>query len=223
MLVHEFPISDSTFMIDQSDTKKNMDSQQPSCETPMETIIEQVPTNTPEPQPEQVPQPTLQPSFVAAELPKACPPDPLISLLTAEPGTVYPNPSTYQFLLSKPKRVDRHLSVYFVGINDKYQRQWSFIIPSPPCFVTFTNVYKGEAPNTRALLCPMYGDGTKPEDPAPMISFLNHVEAISDLLKDKLIEKDNNAQNWMSPLKIQDGFLMGMNVKVKSDNFKKSK
>ena len=66
----------------------------------------------------------------------------------------------------------------------------------------------------------MYSDGMKHVDPAPIISFLNHVEAISDLLKDKLLKKDNNAQNWMSPLKIQDGFLMGMNVKVKSDNVK---
>ena len=66
----------------------------------------------------------------------------------------------------------------------------------------------------------MYGDGTKSEHPAPMISFLNHVEAISDLLKDKLLEKDSNAQNWMSPLKIQDGSLIDINVKVTSDNVK---
>ena len=64
----------------------------------------------------------------------------------------------------------------------------------------------------------MYGEGMKPEDPAPMIFFLNRVQAISDLLKDKLLEKASNAQNWMSPLKIQDGFHMVINVKVKSDN-----
>ena len=65
--------------------------------------MEQVPTNTPETQPEQVPQPTLQPSFIAAELPKVCPPEHLISLLTTEPSTVYPNPSTYQFLCPNPR------------------------------------------------------------------------------------------------------------------------
>ena len=50
---------------------------------------------------------------------------------------------------------------------------------------------------SEALVCPNDSDSTKPEDPAPMISFLNHIKAISELLKDKLLEKDSNAQNWM--------------------------
>ena len=109
--------------------------------------------------------------------------------------------------------------MFFVGIRDMHQRQWSFMIPSPPCFVTFTAVYKGEAQNSRALLCPMYGDTTNPSEPAPMIAFLEHINKISLALQEKMCTIDETfANDWVSPLKTQDGFLMGMNVRVKSDN-----
>ena len=119
--------------------------------------------------------------------------------------------------------MDRSLDIYYDGINDSYQRQWSFVIPSPACFVTFTAVYKGESPNSRALLCPMYGDGLDPSVAAPFIEFANHINAIGDVLKEKLLEKDAwTMQNddWVSPLKYQDNILMGISVKVKSDNMR---
>ena len=88
--------------------------------------------------------------FTATALPKACPPDALVTAITATDteGITYPEASSYDFQLSKKKRVDRTLDVYFVGIRDMYQRQWSFVIPAPPCFVTFTAGYKDEEPNT---------------------------------------------------------------------------
>ena len=49
----------------------------------------------------------------------------------------------FDFQVSKKKRVDRNLIF--------------FVIPSPPCFATFAAMYKGEAQNSRALLCLMYG------------------------------------------------------------------
>ena len=75
---------------------------------------------------------------------------------------------------------------------------------SPASFGTFTNVYNGKAPNTWALLSPMYSAGMKPKAPAPTISFLNYVYAGSELLKDKLLKTDWTAQNWLSLLKIQE-------------------
>ena len=93
------------------------------------------------------------------------------------------------------------------------------MIPSPPCFVTFTAVYKGKAQNSQALLCPLYGDTTNPWGPAPMIAFLEHTNNISLTLQEKMCTIDVAfANDWVSPLKTQDGFLMGMNVRVKSNN-----
>ena len=157
------------------------------------------------------------------ELPKAFPPEPLVTAIQATDteGVTFPDASTYDFIISKKKRVDRNLDVYYVGIKDMYQRQWSFIIPSPACFVTFTNVYKGEKPQTRALLCPMYGDGTQPELATPFIAFANHIKDISDVLKAQLTNAnawtmDND--DWIHPLRYQDEILMGIPVKVKNDS-----
>ena len=158
---------------------------------------------------------------VPMSLPKACPPEPMISAFTASDSlsVTYPEASSYEFSISKKKRVDRQLDVFYVGVRDLYQRQWSFVIPTPPCFVTFTAVYKGEAHNTRALLCPMYGDGLNAEQPAPMIAFLDHVNKISLALQEKMCTIDPEfSENWMSPLKHQNDFLMGMNVRIKSEN-----
>ena len=146
----------------------------------------------------------------------------MIEAITAAEAetTTYPEVSTYDFQVSKKKRVDRDLDVFYVGIRDWYQRQWSFVIPTPPCFVTFTAVFKGEAHNSWALLCPMYGDATNPQDAAPMISFLDHMNKISLALQQQMCTIDRDfANNWVSPLKTtEDGFLMGMNVRVKKDN-----
>ena len=85
---------------------------------------------------------------IPQDLPKGFPPEPLITAIQATDTEMvaFPDASTYNFAISKKKRVDRGLDVYYVGIRDLYQRQWSFIIPAPACFVTFTNTYKGEKP-----------------------------------------------------------------------------
>ena len=189
-----------------------------STPTLMDTTLPTV-SETPTTSPEQPA--VVQKTFIAASLPKACPPTPMIEAITAAETetTTYPEASTFDFQVSKKKRVDRNLDVFYVGIRDMYQRQWSFIIPSPPCFVTFTAVYKREAQNSRALLCPMYGDTTNPAEPAPMIAFLEHSNKISLALQEKMCTIDETfANDWVSPLKTQDSFLMGMNVRVKSDN-----
>ena len=160
--------------------------------------------------------------FIGATLPKASPPEPLVTAITATDteGVAYPDASSYDFGVSRKKRFDRYLDVYFVGVRDMYQRQWSFVIPCPPCFVTFTAAYKGEEPNSRALLCPMYGDNTRPLEAKPFIEFANHLNAISEVLKEKMLamEAFDPSAEWTAPLKFQDNFMMGIPMKVKSLN-----
>ena len=70
----------------------------------------------------------------------------------------YLEASTFYFQVSKKKRVDCNLNVFFISIQDMHQCQWSFVIPSSPCFVIFIAMCKGKAQNFCPLLCSMYGD-----------------------------------------------------------------
>ena len=88
--------------------------------------------------------------------------------------------------LSKKKRVDCNLNVFFVSIRDMHQCQWSFVIPSSPCFVIFIAMCKGKAQNFCPLLCSMYGDTTNLSEPLPMLVFLEHINKISLALQKKM-------------------------------------
>ena len=81
--------------------------------------------------------------------------------------------------LSKKKRVDCNLNVFFVSIRDMHQCQWSFVIPSSPCFVIFIAMCKGKAQNFCPLLWSMYGDTTNLSEPVPMLVFLENINKIS--------------------------------------------
>ena len=59
------------------------------------------------------------------------------TLPTPLTSPVYADPESYQFIISKKKRVDRTLDVYYVGVMDPItQHPWSFSIGTPHCFVT---------------------------------------------------------------------------------------
>ena len=114
--------------------------------------------------------------------------------------TMYPKAPTFDIQVSKKKRVDRNLDVFFVGIRDMYQRQWSFVIPSPPFFITFTALYIGKAQISQALLCPIYGDTTNPSKPTPMFAFLEHINKITLALQEKMCSiYEAFANDWVSP------------------------
>lgn len=141
------------------------------------------------------------------------------TLPTPLASPVYADPESYQFIISKKKRVDRTLDVYYVGVMDPItQRPWSFSIGTPRCFVTFqTSQFENDAPNSRALVCPMYGDGQNPNT-EPFLVFVNHLSALSDALKQRFVDMRCDVRDWMSPIREENGFIIGVPVKVKSDH-----
>ena len=141
------------------------------------------------------------------------------ALPTPLASPVYADPNSYQFIISKKKRVDRTLDIYYVGVMDPItQRPWSFSIGTPRCFVTFqSSQYEKDAPNSRALVCPMYGDGQNP-NVEPFLVFVNHLSAISDALKQRFVDMRCDVSDWMSPIRDENGFIIGVPAKVKSDH-----
>ena len=141
------------------------------------------------------------------------------ALPTPLASPVYTDPNSYQFIISKKKRVDRTLDIYYVGVMDPItQRPWSFSIGTPRCFVTFqSSQYEKDAPNSRALVCPMYGDGQNP-NVEPFLVFVNHLSAISDALKQRFVDMRCDVSDWMSPIRDENGFIIGVPAKVKSDH-----
>ena len=162
------------------------------------------------------------PSFVTQALPKAQPPTPLFSSIDTAYSTTpvsYPDPDTYNFQLSKKKRADRSLDIYYCGVLDTYNRSWSFTIVTPPCFMVFAKTFENEAPNSRALLCPMYRDGSVDVPTAePFLKFLQHIEDISQYLKARMTDDRNYTSFWTSPLRIENGLLEGLQAKIKTDS-----
>ena len=63
----------------------------------------------------------------------------------------------------------------------------------------------------------MVGDGLSSPNSLMFVAFLNHLNGISECLRVKLSEKDT-VNNWLSPLRIENGFLMGLIVKIKNPN-----
>ena len=65
----------------------------------------------------------------------------------------------------------------------------------------------------------MVGDGLGSPDPTAFVAFLNHLNGISECLRVKLREKDT-VNNWLSPLRIENGFLMGLIVNIKNPSIR---
>ena len=95
---------------------------------------------------------------------------------------------------------------------------WSFSIGTPRCFVTFqTSQSKKHVPNTCALVCPMYGDGQKPNVEHFLI-LVNHLCALSDALKQRFVGMRCDVSDWMSPVREENSFIIGLPANVKSDH-----
>ena len=157
-------------------------------------------------------------------LSKSQPPTPtpeFVPVQTSNSPVSYPDIASYNFQISKKKRVDRGLDVYYVGVLDSHERSWSFTIATPPCFMVFTKVYQNEVPQSRVVLCPMYRDAAQnAPDAQPFLNFLQHIEDISEYLKFRMNDQGVNTSTWVSPLRIENGLLMGLQAKIKSDTVK---
>ena len=144
-------------------------------------------------------------------------PDYEFSSLPVYVAPVYVDPTSYQFIISKKKRVDRNLDVYFIGVNDPItNRPWAFTLGTPKCFVTFsTSQYTTDEPESRALVCPMYGDGQNPNT-EPFLQFVHHLDGVSNALKERFMMMRCNVSDWLTPIKENNGFVQGVQVKVKN-------
>ena len=63
-------------------------------------------------------------------------------------GGQHPDPESIAFQITKTKRVDSNMQVFFVGIRHGHgARAWNFTVQSPPCNVRFTqSKYNNEHP-----------------------------------------------------------------------------
>lgn len=162
----------------------------------------------------------------ATTLPKSNPPTspngPWVSAATD--STAYPRVSSYDFQVSTMKRVDRNLDVFFAGVMDPVcRKRWAFTIGTPSCLVSFANVaFEGEPKNSRVLISPNYTfNGSGSPDSSLFQEFMDHVEGISQRFKTMMqTYYDRDVSNWQSPFKVENGFIVGMQAKVKNDNIR---
>ena len=157
-------------------------------------------------------------------MPKANPPVCPGGIWTAAPteSAAYPRVSTYDFQLSAMKKVDRNLDVYYAGILDPTSnRRWAFTLATPTCYVSFASVaFEGEPKNSRVILSPHFGTNSiGSPDSSLFQEFMEHVEGISYRFKVMLQNFFNrDVSQWQSPFKTENGFIVGMQAKVKNDN-----
>ena len=51
----------------------------------------------------------------------------------------------------------------------------------------------------------------------PFLVFVNHLSALSDALKQRFVDMRCDVRDWMSPIREENGFIIGVPVKVKND------
>jgi hypothetical protein len=175
--------------------------------------------------------PTPEPLSMQPEmgtLPKCNPPEPPTNPWVAAPtdSTSYPRISAYDFQVSQVKRVDRDLDVYYAGITDPItKRRWAFTIGTPTCYVTFApSTYEGEPKNCRVLLSPhFYTNSSNLPDTSAFEEFMQHVDGISNRFKTIMSSYyGREVEDWSSPLKIENGFIVGIQAKIKNDDVRQA-
>jgi hypothetical protein len=134
-------------------------------------------------------------------------------------GATYPLPQSYDFAVGTHKRVDKHLSVCFVGLKYGFgSRTWAFTITSPPCLVKYIDSkYQNEHKKARAMLTPCPPDGHDTSYPDQFLAFVDHLEKVSMILKDQLDAAGHDVSNWHSPIIEEEGIVTGLYAKVKNE------
>jgi hypothetical protein len=191
----------------------------------MDMEVQSTPVSAPEPTPTPVSRSLAVEYLDEGSMPKSeptmSPSTPWVATeMTPNNYLVYPPVASYDFQIAPKKRVDRYLDVYYVGVKDPLsKRRWAFTIGTPTCYVQFAKTtFEGEAPNSRALLCPLYFDGSVAlPDHAPFLGFLDHIDGISNKLKGMMTALGRDVADWQSPLKIENGFIVGLQAKIKTD------
>lgn len=124
------------------------------------------------------------------------------------------------------KKVDRNLDVYYAGVLDPVcKKRWAFTLGTPTCYVTFANVaFEGEPKNSRVLISPHYTASSAGTPESSLFQeFMEHVEGISQRFKTIMQNYyDRDVSNWLSPFKVENGFIVGMQAKVRNDNIRQA-
>jgi hypothetical protein len=78
------------------------------------------------------------------------------------------------------------------------------------------STFEKDAPNSRVLICPPFNDGLTTPDQASFMAFLDHIDEVSNKLKD-IVKALSDVSHWQSPIRIVDGLMVGLQAKVKTD------
>ena len=135
-------------------------------------------------------------------------------------GGQYPDPESIDFQITKSKRVDSNMQVFFVGIRHGHgARAWNFTVQSPPCNVRFTqSKYNNEHPECRVLLSPNVPDGSFVAYPSEYLAFVDHIETAARRLKREMEEMGADTTHWKLPMKFADNICQGLYAKVKMNH-----
>ena len=191
------------------------------------------PTNTPQPETNDMELTTSEEKIAdtpqtggltISSIPKAqleAKPDFEFSTLPVYVEPVYVDPTSYEFIISKKKRVDRTLDVYFIGVGDPVTgRPWAFTLATPRCMLTFSNSkFPSDEPDSRALICPVYSDD-QAFNMAMFLLFIQHLDRVSNALKERFRMMRCDVTDWLTPIKDNNGMLQGVQVKVKNPRLK---
>ena len=191
-------------------TPEKLDEEKTPDNTVPEIIFGRVPDYEPKtPEHAPPPLPELKPS------PAWCDPVRPLDIL----GGQYPDPESYDFQITKSKKVENDMQVFFVGIRHGYGgRAWNFTVQSPPSSIRFTQLkIMNEHPESRVFIAPKAPDGFFTPYPSEYLAFIDHIEHVAIRLKREMEELGMDTTHWKLPMKFTDGICQGIYAKVKSD------
>ena len=139
-------------------------------------------------------------------------------------GGQYPDPESYDFQITKCKKVDPNMQVYFIGIKHGFgsNRAWNLTVQTPPCYARFTqSKYASEHPECRVLLAPNAPNGFFTMYPAEYLAFVDHIEGVATRLKREMEGLGHDTSHWKLPMKFSDSICQGLYAKVKDDNVRR--
>jgi hypothetical protein len=122
------------------------------------------------------------------------------------------------FTITKTKRVNKGMDVYFIGIRHGFQaRPWNYNIQSPPASAQFVTSKYQSTDYTRVLISPAVLDGSFSAYPAEFMAFVDHVERLSDRLKSEMEKINVDTEKWKLPMKYADNICIGLYAKIKNN------
>ena len=196
--------------------KENKRPRTPEDKAPSTTVPEYEP-KTPEhsPEEEKEMQEAARKLIELSHSPAWCDPVRPLDIL----GGQYPDPESYDFQITKSKRVDNDMQVYFVGIRHGFGgRAWNLSVQSPPCSISFTpSKYNKEHPECRVFIAPKAPDGHFTAYPSEYLAFIDHIECVAQRLKREMEAQGLDTTHWKLPMKFNDGICQGVYAKVKMD------